>query len=81
MDRLTGGQAQVKSLIEHGIDTIFGVPGVQLDYLFNALYEERNAIRVIHTRPRIGRGLHGLWLCPFDRQGRRLRGRPPDRES
>ena len=50
MDRLTGGQAQVKSLIEHGIDTIFGVPGVQLDYLFNALYEERNAIRVIHTR-------------------------------
>ncbi|MFQ5959469.1 MAG: thiamine pyrophosphate-dependent enzyme [Alphaproteobacteria bacterium] len=50
MARMTGGQALVKSLRNHGIDTIFGLPGVQLDALYNALYDEGNAIRVIHTR-------------------------------
>jgi acetolactate synthase-1/2/3 large subunit len=50
MARMTGGQALVKSLRNHGIDTIFGLPGVQLDGLFNALHDEGNAIRVIHTR-------------------------------
>jgi acetolactate synthase-1/2/3 large subunit len=47
---MTGGQALVKSLRNHGVDTIFGLPGVQLDGLFNALHDEGNAIRVIHTR-------------------------------
>ena len=50
MTRLTGGQAIVKSLRAHGVDTIFGLPGVQLDHLFNALYDERNAIRVLNAR-------------------------------
>ncbi len=50
MARMTGGQALVKSLRNHGIDTIFGLPGVQLDALFNALHDEGNAIRVVHTR-------------------------------
>ncbi len=47
---MTGGQALVRSLKNHGIDTIFGLPGVQLDATFDALYEERDSIRVIHTR-------------------------------
>jgi acetolactate synthase-1/2/3 large subunit len=47
---LTGGQALVASLKQHGVDTIFGLPGVQLDGFFDALYDERAAIRVIHTR-------------------------------
>ncbi len=50
MTIMTGGRALVKSLASHGIDTLFGIPGVQLDHLFNALYEERNAIRFINTR-------------------------------
>jgi acetolactate synthase-1/2/3 large subunit len=50
MARLTGGQALVKSIVAQGVDTIFALPGMQLDYLFDALYDERNAIRVIHTR-------------------------------
>lgn len=50
MPRMTGGQAVVQSLIEHGIDTVFGVPGIQLDNLFDAFYERRNSLRVIHTR-------------------------------
>ena len=38
-----------RSLAE-GVDTIFGLPGLQLDYIFDALYGQRNTIRVIHTR-------------------------------
>ena len=50
MARMTGGQAIVRSLTSYGVDTIFGIPGVQVDALYNALYDDRNAIRVIHTR-------------------------------
>lgn len=47
---LTGGEAAVETLKKNGVDTIFGLPGVQLDGLFNAFYENQDAIRVIHTR-------------------------------
>ena len=47
---MTGGQALVQQLLRQGIDTIFGLPGVQLDFVFDALWEERDRIRVIHTR-------------------------------
>lgn len=49
---LTGGQALVKSLLANGIQTIFALPGVQLDGAFDALYDAQRAgdIRIIHTR-------------------------------
>lgn len=50
MTTMTGGQALVRSIKNHGIDTIFGLPGIQLDATFDALWEERDSIRVIHTR-------------------------------
>ncbi|RIK46571.1 MAG: thiamine pyrophosphate-binding protein [Chloroflexi bacterium] len=50
MAKLTGGQAIVASLKRHGVDTIFGLPGIQLDNIFDALYAEQDAIKVIHTR-------------------------------
>lgn len=50
MAKVTGGEAIVKSLLSHGVDTIFGLPGVQNDYFYNALYDEGGKIRVIHTR-------------------------------
>src|SRR6266516_5016522 len=49
-ERLTGAQAAVRSLVGEGLDTLFGLPGVQLDWLFDALYEARESIRVYHTR-------------------------------
>ena len=50
MPGMTGGQALVQQLKLEGVDTIFGLPGVQLDHVFDALYDERDSIRVIHTR-------------------------------
>ena len=53
---MTGGHAIVRSLESHGVDTVFGIPGVQMDHFFNALYDERNRIRTIHTRHEQGAG-------------------------
>ena len=50
MTRLTGGQALAQCLKIQGVDVVFGLPGVQLDWFFDALYQEREAIRVYHTR-------------------------------
>ena len=50
MTQLTGGQALVQSLKRHSVDTIFALPGVQLDNTFDALYAERDNIHVYHTR-------------------------------
>jgi acetolactate synthase-1/2/3 large subunit len=47
---MTGGEALVQSLIQEGIDTVFGLPGVQLDGAFDALYHAQDQVRVIHTR-------------------------------
>lgn len=47
---LTGGEALVASLVAHRVDTVFALPGIQLDGLFAALHDARNHIRVLHTR-------------------------------
>lgn len=47
---MTGGQALVESLKIQGVEVMFGLPGVQLDWAFDALYEARDSIRVYHTR-------------------------------
>lgn len=47
---MTGGQALVQSLKIEGIETIFGLPGIQLDFAFEALWEERDSIKVLHPR-------------------------------
>lgn len=48
--KMTGGTALVRALTENGINTVFGLPGIQLDGLFNALYDARNSLRVINAR-------------------------------
>jgi len=50
MPIMTGGQALVRQIKAEGLDTIFGLPGVQLDWAFDAIYDERDHFRVIHTR-------------------------------
>ena len=47
---MTGGQAVVECLIKAGIHTVFGLPGVQNDWLYNGFYDYRDKIKVIHTR-------------------------------
>jgi len=47
---MTGGDAIVDSLLRHGIDTIFGLPGVQMYGLFDAFARNANQLRVINAR-------------------------------
>ncbi|HAT85454.1 MAG TPA: acetolactate synthase, partial [Rhizobiales bacterium] len=57
---MTGGEAVVKSLTKLGIDTIFGLPGVQNDWLYNAFYDHRDDFRIIHTRHEQGAAYMGM---------------------
>src|SRR5215510_14319167 len=50
MPRMTGGDAIVDSLLRHGIDTIFGLPGVQMYGLFDAFARNANRLKVINAR-------------------------------
>ncbi|MBH69468.1 MAG: hypothetical protein CMM58_14025 [Rhodospirillaceae bacterium] len=50
MDEITGGEALVRSLVNEGVDTIFGLPGIQLDPMFNAMHDAGNEISVINAR-------------------------------
>lgn len=50
MPQMSGGDAVVRSLLAHGISTVYALPGVQSDHLFNAFFDAGDAIRVVHTR-------------------------------
>lgn len=50
MPKMTGAQAIIKSLRRYGVDTIFALPGGQLDHLFDAMYKEGDDIQLLHSR-------------------------------
>ena len=50
MPLMSGGDAVVRSILGHGISTIYCLPGVQSDYLFNAMFDVGDALTVVHTR-------------------------------
>ncbi|MEO9190509.1 MAG: thiamine pyrophosphate-dependent enzyme [Acetobacteraceae bacterium] len=50
MDRMTTASATIESLIRHGIDTLYALPGVHNDHLFDAAHAAQDRLRVIHTR-------------------------------
>ena len=50
MSERTTAEAIVDVLIANGVDTVFGLPGVQTYPLFDALYRRRDVIRTIGAR-------------------------------
>src|SRR5258708_18720352 len=48
--RMTTAEATVGALVAHGIDTIYALPGVHNDSLFDALFRAGDRVRTIHTR-------------------------------
>jgi acetolactate synthase-1/2/3 large subunit len=48
--QLTGGDAIVQSVLAHGVDTVFGLPGVQTYGIFDALARAGDAVTVYSTR-------------------------------
>jgi acetolactate synthase-1/2/3 large subunit len=50
LTRMTTAEAALAALIAHGVDTVYALPGVHNDHLFDALFKAGDAIRNIHTR-------------------------------
>ena len=48
--RMTTAEAVVETLTVHGITTVYALPGVHNDHLFDALFKAADRIRTIHTR-------------------------------
>lgn len=46
----TGADALVDALVTAGVDTVFALPGFQIDALFAAFHDRSEHLRVIHTR-------------------------------
>jgi acetolactate synthase-1/2/3 large subunit len=47
---MSTGEATVATLIAHGLDTVYALPGVHNDHLFDALQRAGDKLRVVHTR-------------------------------
>jgi acetolactate synthase-1/2/3 large subunit len=47
---MTTAEATVAALIAHGLDTIYALPGVHNDVLFDALFKAADRIRTVHSR-------------------------------
>jgi acetolactate synthase-1/2/3 large subunit len=47
---MTAAEAVIATLIAHRLDTIYALPGVQNDFLFEALFKFSDRLRTIHTR-------------------------------
>src|SRR5271170_7043782 len=47
---MTAAEAIVTTLIAHGLDTVYALPGVQNDLLFEALFKFADRLRTVHTR-------------------------------
>jgi acetolactate synthase-1/2/3 large subunit len=56
MTTLTTGQAIVKSLLAHGVDTLFGIPGAHMYDFNDATYEYKDELNFIVTRHEQGAG-------------------------
>ena len=48
--QMTTGEATVATLIAHGFDTVYALPGVHNDHLFDAFHQAGDKLRVVHTR-------------------------------
>jgi len=55
-EKLTGGEAIVRGLVDHGVDTVFALPGVQTYGLMDALKLAEPKIRTIGARHEQGVG-------------------------
>ena len=56
MTVMTTGQAIAESLIAHGVDTVFGIPGAHMYDFNDALAQRRETLRFITTRHEQGAG-------------------------
>ena len=47
---MSGGEAMLRAVLANGVDTVFGLPGVQTYPLYDALKRHENQVRSVHAR-------------------------------
>jgi len=57
---MTAADAVVATLVAHGLDTLYALPGLQNDPLFDALFRCSDRLRTVHTRHEQGAGYMAL---------------------
>ncbi|MDE2362975.1 MAG: acetolactate synthase [Hyphomicrobiales bacterium] len=50
MESHRAADALVETLIANGLDTVYGLPGVHNDPLYDAFWRQKNRLRTLHTR-------------------------------
>ncbi len=50
MPGMTTAEATIDALLQHGIDTLYALPGVHNDHLFDAAHRAGERLRVLHAR-------------------------------
>ena len=80
MTVMTTGQAIAESLIAHGVDTVFGIPGAHMYDFNDALAQRQRRAALHHHASRARRGIHGLRLRQIHRPDRGLHRRSRDRD-
>lgn len=50
MTRMSGADALLQQLLRNGVETIFGLPGGQLDHFFDSMYRNRERVRFVGSR-------------------------------
>jgi acetolactate synthase-1/2/3 large subunit len=50
MPKMSTAEATIEALLAHGIDTLYALPGVHNDDLFDALFKAGDKMRVVHSR-------------------------------
>jgi acetolactate synthase-1/2/3 large subunit len=50
MSQMTAADLVAASLIAHGIDTLYALPGVHNDHFFDAVFRAGDKVRTVHTR-------------------------------
>ncbi len=50
LTEMSTAEAAVATLIAHGLDTVYALPGVHNDHLFDAFHRAGGQLRVVHTR-------------------------------
>lgn len=75
----TGGEALADALIANGVNTVFGIPGIQLDPVFDALLaelgtgqESRDEFLADGRQARVGEQRPGLDSCTDARSAKHL---------
>ncbi len=60
MERMSTAEATVATLLAHGLDTVYALPGVHNDFLFDAFFKAGEKLRVVHSRHEQGAGYMAL---------------------